>query len=177
MKTTEELKAIIRNVPDFPKPGIVFRDITTLLADAAAFQDVVRALADRYRGASIDAVVAVEARGFVLGGAVAYELSCAFVPVRKPGKLPWRTLREEYELEYGTDAVEMHDDALTQGSRVVVLDDLLATGGTALATARLVERAGAAVEEIAFMIELSFLQGRSKLKDYKVFSLVQYDSE
>lgn len=177
MRTAEELKAIIRNVPDFPKPGIVFRDITTLLSDAGAFRDVVRALADRYRGADIDAVVGVEARGFIVGGAVAYELGCAFVPVRKPGKLPWQALREEYELEYGTDAVEMHEDALASGSRVVVIDDLLATGGTALATARLAERAGAVVEEIAFMIELSFLDGRSKLSDYRVFSLVQYDSE
>ncbi len=177
MKTADELKAIIRNVPDFPKQGIVFRDISTLLADAEAFRVVVGLLAERYRTIRVDAVVGVEARGFIIGGAVAYELGCGFVPVRKPGKLPWRTLREEYELEYGTDAVEMHQDALARGARVVVIDDLLATGGTALATARLCERAGAAVEEIAFMIELSFLNGRSKLKDYPVFSLVQYDSE
>jgi adenine phosphoribosyltransferase len=177
VKTADELKATIRNVPDFPKPGIVFRDVTTLFGDADAFCDVIQSLAARYRDAAIDAVVGVEARGFVVGGAVAYELGCAFVPVRKPGKLPWRTLREDYVLEYGTDAVEMHEDGLTSGARVVVVDDLLATGGTALATARLAERAGAVVEEIAFVVELSFLSGRSKLKDYKVFSLVRYDTE
>ncbi len=177
MRTGKELMELIRDVPDFPKDGIVFRDITTLLSDAVAFGEVVELLADRYRASSIDAVVGVEARGFILGGAVAYALRTGFVPVRKPGKLPWTTIREDYELEYGRDAVEMHADAVAPGSRVVILDDLLATGGTALATARLVERAGALVQEIVFMIELSFLEGRSKLRDYPVFSLIQYENE
>ena len=175
MRTAEELGRLIRSVPDFPKEGILFRDITTLLQDGSAFRDVVDTLAARYHGRALDAVVGVEARGFILGGAVACSLGIGFVPVRKPGKLPWKVLSEEYELEYGTDAVEMHQDALSPGSRVVVLDDLLATGGTALATARLVERAGATVEEIAFMVELTPLRGRSKLGDRRVFSLIQYD--
>jgi adenine phosphoribosyltransferase len=177
VRTGKQLRGLIRDVPGFPKDGIVFRDITTLLRDAVGFREVVQLLAERYRGGGIDAVVGVEARGFILGGAVAYALGTGFVPVRKPGKLPWTTIREDYALEYGSDAVEMHADALAPGSRVVVLDDLLATGGTALATARLVERAGAMVEEIVFMIELSFLEGRSKLRDYPVFSLIQYEKE
>lgn len=167
----------IRDVADFPKPGIIFKDITPLLADPAAFRQAVDQLAEPFRGAGVELVVAAEARGFIFGGAVACELGAGFVPVRKPGKLPHETAEETYELEYGTDALEIHTDAVRPGQRVLLLDDLLATGGTMLATARLVERLGAEVVGIVFLIELSFLAGREKLKDYRLVTLIQYEEE
>lgn len=171
----ERLKSRIRDVPDWPKEGIVFKDITTLLRDPEAFKLAVDALADRYRDRGVDYVASVEARGFILGAPVAVLLGVGFVPIRKPGKLPCETRREEYELEYGTDAVEVHADAFGAGDRVLVCDDLLATGGTALATARLVESCGATVEAFVFLVELDFLSGRDKLSDYEVFSIIHYD--
>ncbi len=167
----------IRDVADFPKPGIIFKDITPLLGDPAAFRQAVDQLAEPFRGAGVELVVAAEARGFIFGGAVACELGAGFVPVRKPGKLPHQTAEETYELEYGTDALEIHTDAVRPGQRVLLLDDLLATGGTMLATVRLVEKLGAEVVGIVFLIELSFLAGREKLKDYRLVTLIQYEEE
>ncbi len=171
----EELKEVIREVPDFPKEGILFYDITTLLKDGRAFAKAVDALSGRYEGAPIDAVVAIEARGYIFGPALAYRLGVGFVPVRKPGKLPARTIQETYELEYGTDTIEMHEDAVEKGQKILVVDDLLATGGTAAAACRLVEKAGGEVVECCFLIELSFLNGRHKLGSREVFSLLTYD--
>ena len=171
----ERLKSSIRDVPDWPKEGIIFKDITTLLRDPEAFQLAINALAERYRGRGINYVASVEARGFIVGGPVAYLLGAGFVPVRKPGKLPCETRREEYELEYGTDAVEVHADAFSPGDRVLVCDDLLATGGTALATSKLVESCGATVEAFVFLVELDFLSGRDRLRDYEVFSIIHYE--
>ncbi len=168
------LRSCIRDVPDWPQEGVIFKDITTLLRDPEALRLAVDALADRYRDRGVDYVASVEARGFILGAPVAYLLGVGFVPIRKPGKLPWETRREEYELEYGTDAVEVHADAFEAGSRVLVCDDLLATGGTALATARLVEICGATVEAFVFLVELDFLSGRDKLEGYEVFSVIHY---
>ncbi len=170
----ERLKACIRDVPDWPKKGIVFKDITTLLKDAEAFALAVETITARYRGARVNYVASVEARGFIWGAPVAYLLRAGFVPVRKPGKLPCATRREEYELEYGTDAVELHVDAFGPGDRVLVCDDLLATGGTARAAARLVEGCGAEVAGLAFLVELDFLEGRRRLDGYDVYSVVHY---
>ncbi len=171
----KRLRSRIRDVPDWPKEGIIFKDITTLLRDPESFKLAVNALTERYRDRGVNYVASVEARGFILGGPVAYLLGVGFVPIRKPGKLPCETRREEYELEYGTDAVEVHADAFAPGDRVLVCDDLLATGGTALATARLVESCGATVEAFVFLVELDFLSGRDKLRDYEVFSIIHYD--
>jgi adenine phosphoribosyltransferase len=171
------LRERIRNIPDFPKPGIVFRDITPLLLDPSSLDEAVTAIADWARPRGIDLVVAAEARGFILGAAVARELGAGFVPARKPGKLPWDTVSAEYVLEYGVDALEMHADALADGARVLLHDDLLATGGTARALAELVERAGAEIAGCAFLVELTFLGGREKLAPYDVHALVSYDSE
>ena len=171
------LARFIRDVPDFPKPGIIFKDITPLLADPAAFRQAVDQLAEPFRGAGVEVVVAAEARGFIFGGAVACELGAGFVPVRKPGKLPAETTSETYQLEYGTDTLEIHTDAVRPGQKVLLLDDLLATGGTMAATARLVEKLGAEVVGVAFLIELSFLRGREKLKDYNLITLIQYEAE
>lgn len=171
------LKTYIRDVPGFPKPEIVFKDITTLLKDKVGFRAAVDQLADKYKDRRIDLVACVEARGFTLGAAVAYKLGAGVVIARKPKKLPAKTIREEYSLEYGTDALEMHEDAIQKGQRVLVLDDLLATGGTALATVRLVERLGGTVVGVAFLIDLAFLKGRDKLKGYDVQALVSYDHE
>jgi len=173
----EDLRDLIRSVPDFPKKGILFRDITTLLKNGPAFGRAVDLLAGRYRDARIDTVVSTEARGFIIGGALAVRLGAGFVPARKPGKLPAAVTRENYTLEYGTDAVEIHTDAIRRGDRVLVHDDLLATGGTALATCRLVERLGGTVAGVCFLIELSFLHGREQLGRYDVYSLVSYESE
>lgn len=173
----DELKKAIRAIPDFPKKGIVFRDITTLIADGALFRKAVDILADRYRDAKIDAVVSIESRGFIFGAAVAYSLGAGVVPVRKPGKLPHETHDATYELEYGTDTLEIHRDAFAAGSRVLLIDDLLATGGTCAATVELVEKLGGEIAGIAFLIELSFLKGREKLKGKDVFSIVKYASE
>jgi adenine phosphoribosyltransferase len=171
----EDLKKLIREVPDFPKPGILFYDITTLLKNAAGLRAVLDALAARYRDARIDMVVGVEARGFIFAPAVARALNAGFVPVRKPGKLPAERVGAEYALEYGTDRLEMHKDALDGARRVLIVDDLLATGGTAAAVAKLVERMGAEVAGLAFVVELTFLNGRGKLAGYDVFSLLSYD--
>lgn len=170
----EDWKDLIRTVPDFPQKGILFRDITTLLKDGIAFKGVIDALYERYSSRRVDLVVGVESRGFILGGALAYRLGVGFVPVRKPGKLPAQTIRAEYELEYGKDALEVHRDAIRTGDRVLVLDDLLATGGTALATCQLVEKLRGVVVEAAFLIELIGLKGREKLRGYEVFSLIGY---
>ncbi|MFH0778504.1 MAG: adenine phosphoribosyltransferase [Candidatus Eisenbacteria bacterium] len=174
---SERLKKIIRNVPDFPKKGIVFRDITTLLSAGQEFSKVIDTLAEECGRRRPDVILAVESRGFVLGGALAYRLKLPFVPARKPGKLPWKTVREEYELEYGKDALEVHADSIGSGQRVVIVDDLLATGGTALAAARLVEKLGGGVAGIVFLIELEFLKGRERLAAYDLFSLVKYAEE
>jgi len=171
----EDLKRLIREVPDFPKPGILFYDITTLLKDAQGFRKAVDALAEAVQGQQFDLVAGIEARGFIFASALAYQLGKGMIPVRKPGKLPAATAREEYALEYGTDAVEIHKDAVGPGTRVLIVDDLLATGGTARATARLVESLGGKVAGIAFVIELDFLKGREKLAGYPVFSLLHYE--
>jgi adenine phosphoribosyltransferase len=171
------LKDRIRSVPDFPKKGIVFRDITTLLKDGAAFREAVDILFDHYAAARIAKVVSVESRGFILGAPLAYRLGAGFVPVRKPGKLPAAKIRQEYALEYGTDAVEIHTDAIVPGERVLVLDDLLATGGTMLAACQLVERLKGSIVGLAFLIELSFLSGRKRLEGYDIFSLIEYSEE
>ena len=164
----------IRDIPDFPQKGIIFKDITTLLKDAVAFRHVIDELTARYRNEGIEVVVATEARGYIIAAPLAYNLGAAFVPVRKPGKLPAETIRVEYSLEYGTDAVEIHKDAIQPGKRVLVVDDLLATGGTISATVQLVEKLGGKVISVAFLIELTFLNGRDKLKGYDVVSLIQY---
>lgn len=172
-----KLKNAIRSVPDFPKKGIVFRDITTLIRDPRLFRDAVDTVCDWCRDKGIDAVVCIESRGFIFGAAIAYALGAGVVPVRKKGKLPHKTFSAEYALEYGTDSLELHRDAFPAGSTVLIVDDLLATGGTAAATVRLVKNLDARVAGIAFVVELTFLKGREKLKGYDVHSLVQYASE
>lgn len=169
-----ELKPYIRNIPDFPKAGILFRDITTLLKDKKPFKKSVDLLADKFKHKKIGCVVAVEARGFILGGAVAHRLNTGFVPVRKKGKLPFKTRSATYELEYGTDTLEMHQDAFSAGARVLIVDDLLATGGTVKAVTDLVKQMRGKIVGIAFLIELTDLKGRDKLKGYPVFSLIRY---
>lgn len=170
----ESLKAVIRDVPDFPKPGIVFKDLTTLFQDPAAFGRATDLLVELCRERKASKVVAVESRGFIIGGVLADRLGVGFVPVRKPGKLPWKTLRASYQLEYGTDALEIHEDALWRGDRVLIVDDVIATGGTACAVGELVERLGASVSAFAFLVELTFLRGREKLAKYDVLSLIKY---
>ncbi len=167
----------IRDIPDFPKPGILYKDITPLLLDADALSDAVGQLADWARPRDVDFVVAAEARGFILGAAIARELGAGFVPARKPGKLPHETVSAEYILEYGVDALEMHADALADGARVLLHDDLLATGGTARALAELIEGAGARIVGCAFLVELAFLGGRERLTGYDVHALLPYDGE
>ena len=171
---TDALKARIRHVPDFPKPGILFYDITTLLRDAEGFRAAVGAIASPYRGQTIDLVVGVESRGFILGAAVADRLGVGFVPVRKPGKLPSTTIRATYSLEYGTDSLEIHSDAVERGQRVLIVDDLLATGGTARATADLVRQLGGHVLGIAFLIELADLNGRARLAGEALHVVLTY---
>jgi adenine phosphoribosyltransferase len=172
-----DLGAHIRDIPDFPKPGILFKDITPLLLDAEALSQAVTELADWARPLDVDFVVAAEARGFILGAAIARELGVGFVPARKPGKLPHDTIAAEYILEYGVDALEMHADALAHGARVLLHDDLLATGGTARALAELVEGTGAQIAGAAFLVELAFLGGRERLSGYDVHALLTYDGE
>src|SRR6266545_2800750 len=169
----EELKQIIRDIPDFPKAGIIFKDITTLLADAKSFQRMVDLLSHRYVGMHIDKVVGVEARGFIIGAALAYKLGAGVVLVRKPGKLPSETFKKSYELEYGTDTLEIHTDAIKKGERVLIADDLLATGGTMAAVVDMVSTMGAELVECCFMAELEFLNGKNRLPDNKVFSLLK----
>ncbi len=174
---SEELKTLIRNIPDFPKKGIVFRDITTLLSAGPEFARVVDRLAGECSKKNPEALLAIESRGFILGGALSYRLQIPFIPARKPGKLPWKTASEDYELEYGSATLQIHTDAVRPGQRVVIVDDLLATGGTALAAAKLVEKLGGEVTGFVFLIELEFLNGRDRIKDYDLFSLVKYASE
>lgn len=171
---TIDLKQMIRSVPDFPKPGINFFDITTLLKQPAGLQATIDALTGPYVNAGIHAVVGIESRGFILGSAVAHRIGAGFVPVRKPGKLPARAIKEVYELEYGKDAVEIHADAIEKGQRVLIVDDVLATGGTAAATTRLVKHLGGELHGLAFLIELTFLDGKKKLIGENVFSVLQY---
>ena len=173
--TCEHLKKLIREVPDFPKPGILFYDITTLLKDKVGFATLIDKLSEQYLSKSIDLVLGMEARGFIFGPAVAYRLNAGFVPVRKPGKLPAATEKYDYALEYGTNTLEIHRDAIEKGQRVIIVDDLLATGGTAEATARLAESLGAKIAGLGFVVELDFLHPREKLKGYDVFSLLHYD--
>ena len=179
MSAEYDLDRAIRKVADFPKPGILFYDITTLISHAEAFGEVLTILENRYKDRGIDSVVAVEARGFIFGGALADRLGVGFIPVRKPGKLPYKTRSVQYELEYGTDELHMNEDAVEGLKKVLLLDDLLATGGTALATARLIEQGGAKVEECAFVIDLTFLPGRKRLEEagYPVFNIVEFDHE
>ena len=170
----DDFKSLIRHVPDFPKKGILFYDITTLLKEKGALKEVMARLVDLYRGQAIDLVVGVESRGFIFAPTVACLLGAGFVPVRKPGKLPAETIAETYDLEYGQDSLEVHRDAIRQGQRVLLVDDLLATGGTAAATVRLVRRLGGQVMSALFLVELEFLNGRSRLPDVEVRSLLQY---
>src|SRR5438132_6568717 len=172
--TPAVLQRAIRNVPDFPQPGIQFKDITPVLADARLFRGCIDLLTANYKPGSVDAVVGIDARGFIFAAAAAVKLQAGFVPVRKKGKLPFQTHEQQYDLEYGTATVAVHVDALKPGSRVLLIDDLLATGGTAAAAAALVQKLGARILEISFLIELKFLNGREKLKDHKVSSLVVY---
>ncbi len=169
------LKTLIREIPDYPKPGILFYDLTTLLQDPAGFHDLVDSLCTHYAGREVDVVVGVEARGFIFAPAIAYRMHAGFVPVRKPKKLPWKTASVSYSLEYGSDALEIHQDAIKPGQRVLISDDLLATGGTAAATVELVRKLGGEVIGAAFAVELTFLNGRGKLPGVDVFSLIQYD--
>jgi adenine phosphoribosyltransferase len=171
---TLDLRDRIRDVPDFPKEGILFKDVMPLIADPTYFAESIHQLAEWTRPRSIDLVLGAEARGFIFGGALAYELAAGFVAARKPGKLPWETVEATYELEYGVDSLEVHRDAIAPGARVVVLDDVLATGGTAKAKCELVEQLGGVVAGVVFVIELTFLNGRERLAGYDVHSLVQY---
>jgi adenine phosphoribosyltransferase len=170
----DELKRLIREVPDFPKKGILFYDITTLLKDKLGFARLIDALSANYIGKEIDLVLGMEARGFIFGPALAYRLNAGFVPVRKPGKLPAETVKVSYDLEYGSNTLEVHKDAIRKGQRVLIVDDLLATGGTAAATAELASGLGAEIAGLAFVVELDFLKGREKLAKYNVFSLLHY---
>ena len=171
----EPLKALVRTIPDFPKPGILFYDITTLLKDPKGFAALIDALAQYYIDKDIDLVLGIEARGFIFGPALAYRLNAGFVPVRKPKKLPGPTVRVTYDLEYGSDSLEIHADAIEPGQRVVLVDDLLATGGTMEATIKLVQQLGGTIAGLGFAIELDFLKGRDRFTDYDVFSLLHYD--
>ena len=173
----DEIRRVIRDIPNFPKPGIVFKDITPLLLDGPLFKRTIDLLADRYQSQRIDSVLGIESRGFIIGAALAYRLGAGFCIVRKPGKLPYETHSASYDLEYGSDTLEVHRDGLRPNARVIIADDLIATGGTASAAAKLVSQLGGEVVECAFVIELSVLKGRDKLRPYRVFSLLQYDSQ
>ena len=164
----------IRNIPDFPKKGIAFKDITPLLQDASSFKRAILLLAKHYRNSKISSLVSVESRGFILGAALAYELGVGFIPVRKPGKLPYRVKRISYSLEYGEDTIEIHEDAIKKGEKVLVVDDLIATGGTAQAVCKLVEKLGGMVVGVCFLVELTYLKGKEKLKGYDIFSLIKF---
>ena len=169
-----DLAKIIRDVPDFPKKGIIFKDITTLLKDKNAFKEMIDLFTLRYKGQEIVSVIGVESRGFILGAPLAYNIGAGFVPVRKPKKLPAETISESYELEYGTDSIEIHKDAIAKGDKVLIIDDLLATGGTLGATCKLVEKLGGDIVEVATLIELTFLDGRKKLDKYKYHTILQF---
>jgi adenine phosphoribosyltransferase len=172
-----DLKSKIRNIPDFPKKGVVFRDITTLIKDGEAFRYAIDKMAENYKGKEIDAIVGAESRGFIFGAALAYKLGIGFIPLRKEGKLPFETCSVSYDLEYGSSTLEMHIDAISKGDNILIVDDLVATGGTAKATVKMVEERGGNVVGLAFLIELSFLNPRKTLEGYDVFSLVTYESE
>ena len=172
-----DLKDYIRNIPDFPKPGIIFRDITPLLASPEAFRCAIDRMAERYANSGVKAVLAAEARGFIFAAPLALTLGASFVPIRKPGKLPFEKLSFDYDLEYGSDSLEMHVDAISKGDKVLLIDDLLATGGTIEACIDMAKHSGAEIVGIAFLIELTFIQGRKRLEDYDVMSLISYDSE
>lgn len=169
-----ELEKYIRDVPDFPQKGIIFKDITTLIKDKNAFKYVVDQIAGKYADQGVQKIVGIESRGFIFGGVVAYQLGCGFVPARKPGKLPAQSIREDYTLEYGSNSLEMHTDAIEPNEKVVIVDDLLATGGTALAVARLVERLKGQIIGMEFLIELDFLNGREKIRNYNIHSYLHY---
>ncbi len=173
----ENLKKLIRTIPDYPKPGIMFRDITTLLGDSQGLKAAIARLAEPYRTEPVDAVAGIEARGFILGGAVADRLGCGFVPIRKKGKLPWKTIGQEYTLEYGVDQIEVHADAITQGQRILIIDDLIATGGTAEAAAKLIRRTGGDIVGAAFVIDLPELGGTRllEMQGIKVLSLMSFE--
>lgn len=173
MSVVDELKSLIRDIPDFPKNGVIYKDITPLLKEGRSFKKIVDTLAERYTDRQIDYIVSIEARGFVFGSALAYSMGKGLIPIRKKGKLPYKTMSVTYDLEYGTDTLEMHEDAVKKGDRVLIVDDLLATGGTAAAVCDLVAKTGCEIEEVSFVIELEFLKGRDKLKDYSVFSLLK----
>lgn len=170
----KKLKKIIRDIPDFPKKGIIFKDITPLIGDPSAFKTVINILAKRYKTKKIDKILCVESRGFIFASALAYKLGIGIVPVRKPGKLPYKTIKETYALEYGTDTLEIHEDAFKKGAKVLIIDDLLATGGTVKACTNLVQKLGGKVAGIGFVIELGFLHGRDKLKDFDIFSIIEF---
>ncbi|MEQ1578468.1 MAG: adenine phosphoribosyltransferase [Hyphomicrobium sp.] len=165
-----DLKSLIRTIPDYPKPGILFRDVTTLMGDGQGFKAAIAQMAEPYRTVPVHAVAGIEARGFILGGAIADRLGCGFIPIRKKGKLPWKTLGQEYALEYGTDTIEMHEDAIVKGQRILIVDDLIATGGTAEAAAKLITRAGGEIVGAAFIIDLPELGGVARLKSIGVES-------
>ena len=169
-----DLKKFIRDVPNFPKEGIIFKDITTLLSNKKAYQKAIDVLASKFKGQKIDYVVGIESRGFIFGGALAYKLGTGFVPVRKKGKLPYKTKKMTYQLEYGTDTLEIHEDAVPKNSRVLIVDDLLATGGTVRAVADLLSQLKAKIVGVAFLIELEFLQGKTRLKDLLIYSTLKY---
>jgi len=171
----EALRNSIRDVPDFPKKGILFKDITTLLNDPVQFNHAIRMMMDAVDGRRIDVVASIESRGFIFGSVLAYLLNAGFVPIRKPGKLPARTISEQYALEYGTDEIEMHADAIRPGQNVLLIDDLLATGGTALAACKLIEKTGGRIEALLFLIELEFLKGRKLLNKYDLISIITYN--
>ena len=170
----EELKKKIREIPDFPKPGILFYDLTTLLKDHEGFSTVINILTEKFRNKQIEKILGIESRGFIFAPSVAYNLGAGFVPIRKPGKLPAETLSLRYDLEYGQDALEIHKDAVEKGERVLIVDDLIATGGTAAATAQMASQLGAKVVGLAFVVELDFLKGRQKLEGYDIFSILKY---
>ena len=174
MSDIQSIRAAIRDIPDFPKKGIIFKDITTLINNADLFKKTVDLFIETLSGIEVDYIAGIEARGFIFGSAIGLKAGCGFVPIRKPGKLPAKTYREEYALEYGTDAIEIHQDAFPNGINVLLIDDLLATGGTALAAARLIEKCGAKVSGIRFLIELDFLKGIEKLKGYETVSLIHF---
>ncbi len=169
-----ELKKSIRDVADFPKPGIIFKDITTLLKDSALLNDAIELMIDQVGHLKIDAIAAIESRGFIFGTAMALQMKKSLIPIRKPGKLPAKTVSEQYELEYGFDTIEIHADAVNSGDNILIVDDLLATGGTALASVKLIEKLGGIVAGLSFMVELEFLSGRSKFENYQVFSVITY---
>jgi len=177
MKKEIDLRSKIRTVPDFPKKGVMFKDITTLLQDHEAFHYAIQEMLKHFRDKRIDKVVSAESRGFIFGSAIAYELGAGFIPLRKPGKLPWRKIREEFATEYSKDAFEMHEDAVGNGENVLIVDDLLATGGTMQAATKLIEKLGGKIIGITMLIELGFLKGREKLKGYDVFTVINYDKE